>query len=260
MSGVDSGARGLLSGKVAVVTGGGAGIGAATAQLLAAEGARVVLGDVDRSGGEATVEAIAGSGGEACFVSCDVSREEEVARLVETARERFGGLDAAVNNAGTSGPAGPLDSLALAEWQRTLDVNLTGVFLGLKYQLPLLRERGGGSIVNVASGAGVIATPNLAAYCASKHAVLGLTKTAAVENAAAGIRVNAVCPGSTDTPMLRASMAGSPEVEKLILRSLPGGRLGQPTEIAEAIAWLLSDRSSFVSGESMLVDGGSVAR
>jgi len=252
--------RESMEGKVVLVTGAGTGIGRATAQRLAAEGARVVAGDLDASEGLATVAAIAEAGGEASFQACDVSDEAQVASLVGLARERYGGLDGAVNNAGVNGPMGPVDGLSLEDWRRTLDVNLTGVFLGLKYELPLLRERGSGAIVNVASGAGVIATPNLAAYCASKHGVLGLTKTAAVENAAAGIRVNAVCPGSTDTPMLRASMSISPEVEKMILRSLPGGRLGRPDEIAEAIRWLLSDAASFVSGESMLVDGGSVAR
>jgi NAD(P)-dependent dehydrogenase (short-subunit alcohol dehydrogenase family) len=139
-------------------------------------------------------------------------------------------------------------------------VNLSGVFLCMKHELVVMQAQGGGAIVNTASGAGVIATPGMAAYCASKHAILGITKTAAVENAKAGVRVNAVCPGATDTNMLRGSMELSADLEKMILASAPGGRLGKPEEIAEAALWLCSDRASFVSGESMLVDGASVAR
>jgi NAD(P)-dependent dehydrogenase (short-subunit alcohol dehydrogenase family) len=141
-----------------------------------------------------------------------------------------------------------------------IDINLTGVFLCLTHEIRVMQEQGSGSIVNVASGAGVIAVPAMPHYCASKHGVLGLTKTAAVENARLGVRVNAICPGSTDTPLLRATIDASPEIEKLVMKSLPGGRLGLPGEIAEAAVWLCSDRASFVTGESMLVDGGAVAR
>jgi NAD(P)-dependent dehydrogenase (short-subunit alcohol dehydrogenase family) len=150
--------------------------------------------------------------------------------------------------------------VALEDWSRTLSINLTGVFLCMKYEIPVMQSQGGGAIVNVASGSGVIATPGLAHYCASKHDVLEITKTAAVENARTGIRINAICPGSTDTPALRAAMRQSPQIEKMIMASLPGGRLGQPEEVAEAAVWLCSDRASFVSGESMLIDGGTVAR
>jgi NAD(P)-dependent dehydrogenase (short-subunit alcohol dehydrogenase family) len=155
---------------------------------------------------------------------------------------------------------GSLHEIELSDWTRTLAVNLTGVFLCMKHEIPVMQACGGGAIVNTASGAGLIATPGLSAYCASKHAILGITKTAAVENARSGVRVNAICPGSTDTPMLRSAMQTSPEVEKLILASQPGGRLGRAEEVAEAAVWLCSDRASFVSGASMLVDGAAVAR
>jgi NAD(P)-dependent dehydrogenase (short-subunit alcohol dehydrogenase family) len=250
---------GLVGGKTALVTGAASGIGSATARAFAREGARVVVADTDATGGEKTVAEITAAGAEARFLRADVTREAEVEALIAAA-VAWGGLDCAVNNAGITGQPGGLHDLSLDAWNRTLAVNLTGVFLCMKHELPVMQQRRAGAIVNVASGAGVVATPGLAAYCASKHGVLGLTKTAALENARTGVRVNALCPGSTDTPMLRASMARDPGLEKLIRMSLPGGRLGTPEEIAEAAVWLCSDRASFVSGESMLVDGGSVAR
>jgi NAD(P)-dependent dehydrogenase (short-subunit alcohol dehydrogenase family) len=190
----------------------------------------------------------------------DVSDEGQVAAFVGGCVERYGRLDCAVNNAGIAGPTRPLHETDLEAWRQTLDVNLTGVFLCMKHELPVMQAQRGGAIVNTSSGAGLIATPGMSAYCASKHAILGITKTAAVENAATGVRVNAICPGSTDTPMLRETMALSPSVEKMILASQPGGRLGLPEEIAEAAIWLCSDRASFVSGSSMLVDGAAIAR
>ena len=161
---------------------------------------------------------------------------------------------------GITGAGGLVQDLSLESWSATLAINLTSVFLCLKHEIPAMLRQGRGSIVNMASGAGVVAVPGLAHYCASKHGVLGLTKTAAVENARTGVRVNAVCPGATDTPMLRGSMAQSPQIEKMILASTPAGRLGLAEEIAEAVVWLCSDRASFVNGEAMLVDGGAVAR
>jgi NAD(P)-dependent dehydrogenase (short-subunit alcohol dehydrogenase family) len=251
---------GLVGGKAALVTGAASGIGRATALALAREGARVVVADVDVGEGEKTVAAILEKGGEARFLRTDVTREPEVEALVAGTVEHWGRLDCAVNNAGTTGRGGMIPGFSLEEWNRTLAINLTGVFLCLKHQLPVMQKQGEGAIVNMASGAGVVAVPGLAPYCASKHGVLGLTKTAAVENARSGVRVNAICPGSTDTPMLRAAMAQDPRMEKLILANQPGGRLGLPEEIAEAAVWLCSDRASFVSGETMLVDGASVAR
>ena len=252
--------KGLVEGKVALVTGGASGIGRASALLFAREGAQVLVSDIDEDGGQETARAIEKAGGEADFRRADVVSEEQVAQLIQYCVERFGRLDCAHNNAGITGAMGPLHEIDLAGWQRVLDTNLTSVFLCMKYEIPRMIEQGGGTIVNTASGAGLIATPFLSPYCASKHAILGITKTAAVENARTGVRVNAVLPGSTDTPMLQASMAAGPEIEKMIRSSVPSGRLGEPEEIAEAAVWLSSDRSSYVSGHSMLVDAAAVAR
>jgi NAD(P)-dependent dehydrogenase (short-subunit alcohol dehydrogenase family) len=251
---------GLLAGKAALVTGGAKGIGRATALAFAREGARVLLCDLDADAGRAVAREIGEAGGDARFRRADVTREEDVAAVVAACVEAFGRLDCAVNNAGITGTGGPLASLSLDDFRRVIDVNLTSVFLCMKHELPVMQGQGSGAIVNLASGAGLIAVPFLAPYCASKHGVLGLTKTAAAENAKTGVRVNAICPGSTDTPMLRGAMAASPDLEKLILASSPSGRLGRAEEVAEAAVWLCSDRASFVSGESMLVDGGAVAR
>jgi NAD(P)-dependent dehydrogenase (short-subunit alcohol dehydrogenase family) len=251
---------GLVEGKGALVTGGASGIGRESALLLAAEGARVLVADVDAEGVEATADAIRAAGGTAHAMAVDVTEEAQVEAMVETCLAELGGLDCALNNAGVSGPTGPLDGVALGDWSRTLAVNLTGVFLCMKHEIPAMKARGGGAIVNMASGSGWIATPGLAPYCATKHGVLGLTKTAAVENARTGVRVNAVCPGSIDTPMLQGAMAMGEAVAAMIRASMPIGRLGEPREVAEAVVWLCSDRASLVTGASMGVDGGSVAR
>jgi NAD(P)-dependent dehydrogenase (short-subunit alcohol dehydrogenase family) len=252
---------GIAASKIALVTGGASGIGRACGLVLAREGAEaVVIADINGEQAANVVREIEATGGRASSRAVDVSDEGQVAALIGDCVERYGRLDCAINNAGISGPMGPLHEIDLQDWSRTLATNLTGVFLCMKHEIPAMQAHGAGAIVNMASGAGVIATPGLSAYCASKHAILGITKTAAVENARSGVRVNALCPGSTDTPMLQASMQASASVEKLILGSQPGGRLGRPEEIAEAAVWLCSDRASFVSGESMLVDGGAVAR
>jgi NAD(P)-dependent dehydrogenase (short-subunit alcohol dehydrogenase family) len=251
--------NGLLEGKSALVTGAASGIGRATAVAFGREGARVMLADIDEVGGRSAAAAIKDEGGDARFAVANVTSEPAVEALVAETVGAFGRLDCAVNNAGMTGAMGPLHQLPLEEFQHVLDLNLTGVFLSMKHEV-LAMQSAGGAIVNMASGAGLIAAPALSAYCASKHAVLGLTKTAAIENARSGIRINAICPGSTDTPMLRTSMAESAQVEKMILAGQPGGRLGTPDEIAEAAVWLCSDRASFVTGHSMLVDGGAVAR
>jgi NAD(P)-dependent dehydrogenase (short-subunit alcohol dehydrogenase family) len=250
---------GLLAGKSAVITGAASGIGRAAAFAFSREGARVMLADIDAELGERAAAEITAAGGHARFVRTDVSREDDVASMVRETIDAFGGLDCALNNAGITGPMGPVQSIALADFERVTAINLTGVFLCMKYEIPAMANDGG-AIVNVASGSGFIATPSLAAYCASKHAVLGLTKTAAVENARTGIRVNAICPGTVDTPMLQSAMNRDPKVKKMILSGQPSGRLGEPEEIAEAAVWLCSDRASYVTGESMLVDGGAIAR
>ena len=251
---------GMVSNKVALVTGAGSGIGLRSAELLAREGARVLVCDLDEPAGSAAVASINDAGGDAEFCRADVADEAEVEAMVAHCLRRFGRLDCAVNNAGIAGPSGNLDGVGLADWNRILAVNLTGVFLCMKFEIPVMRDQGGGSIVNMSSGAGLIATPGLAPYSATKHGVLGLTRSAALENARGGVRINAVCPGSIDTPMLRTAMEADPETDKLIRGSMPIGRLGEPEEIAEAVAWLCSDRASLVTGHAMGVDGGSVAR
>jgi NAD(P)-dependent dehydrogenase (short-subunit alcohol dehydrogenase family) len=251
---------GLVDGKVALVTGAASGIGRACARALAREGARVLASDRDAAGAEATAKAIGEAGGTARAVRADVSVPADVEALVRAALDAWGRLDAAVNAAGVLPAPGPLHEVPFAEWERTIAVNLTGVFLCMQQELRVMLPQGAGAIVNVSSGGGAMATPGLAPYGASKHGVLGLTKTAAVECARAGVRVNAICPGSTDTPMLQGFMASSEQARRMILASAPTGRLGTPEEVAEAAVWLCSDRASYVSGESLFVDGAAVAR
>lgn len=247
-------------GEVALVTGAGGGIGAATARLFAAEGARVVVVDIDPAGAEGTAAAILADGGEAVGLAVDVTDEAQVEAAVATAVERWGRLDCAHNNAGTSGTPAAFTDLSLHDWDAVVRLNLTGVFLCMKHELRVMDPAGRGAIVNTSSGAGVIGFPSLPHYVASKHGVLGLTKTAAQEYARSGIRVNAICPGTTDTPMMRAFIGGDPGIEKMMKRTVPTGELGRPEQIAEAVVWLCSDRASFVNGDTMLVDGGTVCR
>jgi NAD(P)-dependent dehydrogenase (short-subunit alcohol dehydrogenase family) len=251
---------GLVDGKATLITGAASGIGAAAARIFAREGARLVLSDVQTELGEQVAKELNAQGGEAHFIPADVSREQDVKQLVARSVELLGTLECAFNNAGIVAPPALLHETSLENWDRTLAINLTGVFLCMKEEISVMLERGGGAIVNTASGAGLIATPGMSPYCASKHAILGITKTAAVENAQAGVRVNAVLPGSTDTPLIQSVMNASPPTKKMILASTPTGRLGLPEEIAEAAVWLCSDRASYVSGESMLIDGAAVAR
>ena len=245
----------LMEGKVALVTGGGSGLGRACAVAFGAAGADVMVADVDTDGGAETVKLV---DGDAEFVETDVTDPESVAAMVAATVERFGRLDAAVNNAGTTGAGAPVADYSLDDWNRTIALNLTGVFLCLKHEIPAMIESGGGAIVNMSSGAGLVGFPGLPAYVASKHGVIGLTRAAALEYVGAGVRVNAVCPGSTRTPMLERFMGGDPTIEKMMENAAPIKRLGRPEEIAEAVVWLCSDAASFVVGHAMAVDGGAV--
>jgi NAD(P)-dependent dehydrogenase (short-subunit alcohol dehydrogenase family) len=245
-----------LEGKVAIVTGGGSGLGRACAHALGRAGAAVLVADVDEDGG---TETVSGIDGPAAFLRVDVTEQDEVAGMVEGAVERFGRLDIAVNNAGMTGVSAPTADYTLDDWNRAIALNLTGVFLCLKHEIPAMIASGdGGAIVNMASGAGLVGFAGLPAYVASKHGVVGLTRAAALEYVKAGIRVNAVCPGSTRTPMLEGFMGGNPDIERAMTAGVPLGRLGRPEEIAEAVVWLCSDAASFVVGHAMAVDGGSV--
>jgi NAD(P)-dependent dehydrogenase (short-subunit alcohol dehydrogenase family) len=249
-----------LAGKVALVTGAASGIGRAAGLAFAREGARVMVADVDERGGNETVALIGQEGGEAAFTRTDVSVAADVAALVAATVETFGRLDCAHNNAGTVGPAGFTADIDEREWARTLALNLTGTFLCLKHEIPVMVAQGGGAIVNTASGAGLVGFPGLPAYVASKHGVVGLTKAAALEYAKAGVRINAVCPGSTRTPMLEGFMGGDPRIEAAMAAGAPIGRLARPEEIAEAVVWLCTDAASFVVGHAMAVDGGAVVQ
>ena len=247
----------LLDNKIALITGAASGIGAATARLFVEEGATVILADINRD----ELQNLASELGESAqHLAGDITEEDYVKSLVEMAVTRYGRLDCAVNNAGISGNPSALADMKLANWRRMLDINLTSVFLCLKYQLQQMSQQCNGAIVNISSGAGVIAVPFMADYCAAKHGVLGLTKTAAAEMAKQGVRVNAILPGSIHTPMLQSTMSMSPEVEKMVRASAACGRLGAPEEIAQNCAWLCSDRSSYVSGASVPVDYASICR
>jgi len=249
-----------LDGRAALVTGGGSGLGRASAIALARAGATVTVVDVDEQGGKETAALVFEEvGGDADFVRADVTRPDEVEAMVDKAIARWGHLDCALNNAGTTGASAPTADYTLDDWNRTIALNLTGVFLCLKYEIPAMLERGG-AIVNIASGAGLVGFAGLPAYVASKHGVVGLTRAAAMEYASQGIRINAICPGSTRTPMLEGFIGGDPQVERMMTRAVPLGRLGRPDEIAEAVVWLCSDAASFVVGHALAVDGGSVMR
>lgn len=251
---------GMVEGKVALVTGAGSGIGRAAALVFAREGASVLVADRDADGGKETVELVGAAGGTADFHQVDVTDDAQVRDMVAAAVARFGGLDCAHNNAGITQAPTPLHEITDDAWNTMLAVDLTSVFLCLRHEARYMLEHGGGAIVNTSSGAGIIGYPGLAPYVSAKHGVLGLTKTAALEYAKSGIRVNAICPGSTDTPMMRGFINGDPAIEAAMKATVPTGELGRPEQLAEAVVWMCSDRASWVSGESMLVDGASVCR
>ena len=247
---------GQFSGKVALVTGASSGIGRATALAFAREGAKVIAADVDVEGGEETVRMLKGNGSDAMFVKTDVTKASEVEAMINRTVEIYGRLDCAHNNAGIIGTGGPTADCTEENWERTININLKGVWLCMKYEIPQMLQQGGGAIVNTSSLAGLVGSKGHPAYIASKHGVIGLTKAAALEYADANIRVNAVCPGHTRTPMIEYIAATDPQFKSDRIARCPLGRMGTPAEIAEAVVWLCSDAASFVTGHAMAVDGG----
>jgi len=248
---------GNLDQKAAIVTGGASGIGRATAILFAREGAKVVVADRDPTGGQETVRMIEGEGGQAIFVQTDVSRAEDVQRMVRETVSTYGRLDVLFNNAGI-GETAKVTEASQEHWERVLTVNLGSVFLGCKYAIPEMVKVGGGSIINNASILAEVGFSNAPAYSASKHGVVGLTQTIALDYAAEGIRANTVCPGFIRTPMVMEGL--DPETRDYIASLHALGRMGEPEEVAEAVLFLASDRSSFVTGTCLFVDGGYTAR
>jgi NAD(P)-dependent dehydrogenase (short-subunit alcohol dehydrogenase family) len=249
-----------FEGKVALVTGGGSGIGRATALAFAREGAKVVIADRNVQRGEETISMIRGAGGTASFRRTDVSVAAEIEALVGYTMTTYGRLDLAFNNAGIEGDVKPLVDQTESNFDAVMDINVKGVWLSMKYEIPRMLEQGGGAIVNSSSVAGVVGFPGIGIYAASKHAVIGLTKTAALEYSAQGIRINAVSPGAIDTEMIDR-LADGMNVKKNDLTTFhPIGRIGRVEEVAEAVLWLCSDRASFVTGHSLIIDGGFTAR
>jgi NAD(P)-dependent dehydrogenase (short-subunit alcohol dehydrogenase family) len=243
----------LLENKSVVVTGAAQGIGRATAVLLAQEGARVVVSDVNEAGSQQTVDQIVSAGGTATFIYCDVTDEASVTELMRRSVDFLGGLDLAVNNAGIAHAPIDLHELSLATWQGVIDVTLLGTFLCMREELKIMVGAGGGNIVNMASNAGVKNAPGMAGYTAAKHAVIGLTKNAALQYARRNIRVNAVCPGTIATE----AIASYPEhLQKEWAEMMPIGRIGTPLEVAQAVVYLLSDQAAFMTGVPLLIDGG----
>lgn len=251
---------GLVDGKIALVTGAGSGIGRATALVFAREGAKVVVADVVVDGGEETVRLIKAAGGEAVFVKADMAKAAEVEAMVQKAVATYGRLDCAHNNAGIEGATGRTADYREEDWNRVISINLTGVWLCMKYEISQMLKQGGGAIVNTASDAGLLGVPQMPAYVASKHGVVGLTKTAALEYAKSGIRVNAVCPGVIKTPMVERITGQRAGRAERMAAAEPVGRMGKPEEIAEAVVWLCSEAASFVTGLPMPVDGGIAAQ
>lgn len=249
-----------MNGKSALVTGGGSGIGRSTALAFAAAGANVVVADVDASGGKETIAQMKNLSGGGIFSLTDVSRANEVEMLVKLAVDTYGALDYAFNNAGIQGELSPTAECTEENWDRITGINLKGVWLCMKYEIAQMLKQGNGSIVNNSSNFGLVGSNGMPAYSAAKHGVVGLTKTAAIEYAQTGLRVNAVCPGPVQTPLVEKIVARQPEILDAITDREPIGRMGRADEIAAAVLWLCSDEASFVVGSVLPVDGGYVAQ
>lgn len=248
---------GLLENKVAIVTGGGSGIGRAICELYAREGAQVMVSDIDEKGGHETTSGITNGGGSAVFVRADSSKAEDNQNLVDQAVKHFGGLHLAVNNAGIGGPLSPVGEYPIDGWEKVIGINLSGVFYGMRYQIPAMLAAGGGSIINVASILGKVGTRFSPAYVAAKHGVVGLTEASALEYANQNIRINAIGPGYILTPLLNSL---DDATMKALVGLHPMGRLGTSEEVAELVVWLNSDKASFVTGAYYPVDGGYLAQ
>ena len=248
-----------MTGKVALVTGASTGIGRATAVAFGRAGARVVAVGLNPEHGEDALRELHEAGGEGFFIEADVSDAAQVEDMVKRTIDAYGRLDYAFNNAGISGPSGPSADYTEEDWRKVIDVNLTGVWLSMKYEIPEMLRQGGGAIVNCSSVLGHVGFAGASAYVAAKHGVLGLTKTAALDYATSGIRITAVCPGFVRTPMIEHAIGESDEALAPLVKLEPMGRLGEPEEIADLVVWLCSDQASFVTGSSMVADGGWIA-
>ncbi|ANU26391.1 SDR family NAD(P)-dependent oxidoreductase [Planococcus versutus] len=250
----------LMKDKVGIVTAAASGLGRASALAFAAEGAKVVVSDINEEGGKETVRQVVEAGGDAIFLRCNVADEQEVIDLVKQTVEHYGRLDWAHNNAGIGAPSLPIAETKTADWERCIQITQTSLYFSLKHQIPAMLDSGGGNIVNTASTSGLIGSENLATYSAAKWAVNGLTKSVALEYAKKGIRVNSICPGMTLTPAVEAWAKEVPEQAKYVENDIPLGRMALPDEQAQAALWLCSDKSSYITGVNLAVDGGQTAK